>query len=187
MLSVLGNNLIAKLSYEKSRSGIIIPQETTFSKYHSFVYAVVEAVGPDYPYKIKIGDKILIRRHEGKAFKYKDRKYLKLREGWVDAIFGDDKTITPLGNRLLIKREQVEDRGEIIFLSNKKKVLNQGEVVIAGSGKIEKKKDGIASLTPMTIQVGQKVLFGDCSGSEVSAGGYEFVIMSEDELLGILE
>ena len=183
MLSVLGNNLIAKLSYEKSRSGIIIPQETTFSKYHSFIYAVVEAVGPDYPYKIKIGDKILIRRHEGKSFKYKDRKYLKLKERWVDAIFGDDKTITPLGNRALIKREVVEDRGEIIFLSNKKKVLNQGEVVVIGEGKIDEE----GQFTPMTIQVGQKVIFGDCSGSEISAGGYEFVIMSEDELLGILE
>ena len=181
MLSVLGNNLIAELAYERSRSGIIIPQGTTFSKYHSFIYATVVAVGPDYPYKINIGDKILIRRHEGKSFKYKDRKYLKLKERWVDAIFGDDKTITPLGNRALIKREVVEDRGEIIFLSGKKKVLNQGEIVVIGSGKIEKGK-----LIPMTIEVGQKVIFGDCSGSEISAGGYEFVILSEDELLGVL-
>lgn len=87
MLKVLGNNILATLIYEEKRGGVLIPGgSVVFKKYHGFVYGKVVAVGPEYPYDVKPGDKILIRRHEGKSFKYEGKTYLKLKERWVDAI-----------------------------------------------------------------------------------------------------
>ena len=92
MLQVLKDNIIIKPIFEEHKGKIILlSHRTEFKQYHGFVYGVVMAVGPKYPYELKAGDKILFRRHEGKRI-YIDRElYLVLREEWVDAIINFEK------------------------------------------------------------------------------------------------
>src|SRR5919199_6653066 len=94
-------------------------------------------------------------------------------------------TIRPLHDRVLIKRldEQEQMRGGIIIPDTAKEKPQQGEVVAVGEGKF--REDGTRQ--PLDVQAGDRVLFGKYSGSEVKIDGEEFLIMREDEILGIIE
>ncbi|MFQ3582736.1 MAG: co-chaperone GroES [Chloracidobacterium sp.] len=94
-------------------------------------------------------------------------------------------TIRPLYDRVIVKRitETEQVRGGIIIPDTAKEKPQEGEVIAVGSGKL--REDG--SRTPLDVQVGDRVLFGKYSGSEVKIDGEEFLIMREDEILGILE
>ncbi|OYT69365.1 MAG: co-chaperone GroES [Chloracidobacterium sp. CP2_5A] len=94
-------------------------------------------------------------------------------------------TIRPLYDRVIVKRvtETEQVRGGIIIPDTAKEKPQEGEVIAVGNGKL--REDG--SRTPLDVQVGDRVLFGKYSGSEVKIDGEEFLIMREDEILGILE
>ncbi|QUV84136.1 MULTISPECIES: co-chaperone GroES [Chloracidobacterium] len=94
-------------------------------------------------------------------------------------------TIRPLYDRVIVKRiaETEQVRGGIIIPDTAKEKPQEGEVIAVGSGKL--REDG--SRTPLDVQVGDRVLFGKYSGSEVKIDGEEFLIMREDEILGIIE
>jgi chaperonin GroES len=94
-------------------------------------------------------------------------------------------TLTPLHDRVLIKR--IEDTnnqtaGGIIIPDNAKEKPQEGEVIAAGAGKY--KEDGTRQT--LDVKVGDRVLFGKYSGSEVKLDGEEFIIMREDEILGVI-
>jgi chaperonin GroES len=92
--------------------------------------------------------------------------------------------IRPLYDRLVVKRiEETErmQRGLHIPDSAKEKP-QEGEVVAAGKGK--RLEDG--KLVPLDVQVGDRILFGKYSGSEIKLDGQEYLIMHEDDVLGIL-
>src|SRR3977135_4478847 len=93
--------------------------------------------------------------------------------------------ITPLHDRVIVRRieEGKQIRGGIIIPDSAKEKPQEGEGVAAGEGKY--KEDG----TRQTIDVkkGDRVLFGKYSGSEIKIDGEEFLIMREDEILGILD
>ena len=95
------------------------------------------------------------------------------------------KSIRPLHDRVLIKRldEQDQVRGGIIIPDTAKEKPQQGEVVAAGQGKV--RDDGTRQ--PLDVKPGDRVLFGKYSGSEVKIDDEEFLIMREDEILGIFE
>lgn len=94
-------------------------------------------------------------------------------------------TITPLHDRVIIKRldESAEKTAGGLFIPDSAKEKPQeGEVIAAGSGKF--REDG--SRQALDVKAGDRVLFGKYSGSEIKLDGEEFLIMREDEILGII-
>ena len=91
--------------------------------------------------------------------------------------------IRPLHDRVIIKRldEAEQRRGGIIIPDTAKEKPQQGEVIAAGEGKI--RDDGTRQ--PLDVKAGDRVLFGKYSGSEVKLDDQEYLIMREDEILGI--
>jgi chaperonin GroES len=93
--------------------------------------------------------------------------------------------IRPLYDRIVVKRLEEKEtvQGGIIIPDSAKEKPQEGEVMAAGQGK---RLDN-GSLVPLDVKVGDRILFGKYSGSEIKIDGDEFVIMREDEVLGILE
>ena len=96
------------------------------------------------------------------------------------------KTIKPLGNRLLVRRAQMKTtKGGIILPDTAKEKPKEGEVIAVGPGK----RNDEGNIEPLTVKVGDRILFSSYSGTEVKDTSHdeELLIMSEDEVLGILE
>jgi chaperonin GroES len=93
--------------------------------------------------------------------------------------------IRPLQDRILVKRleEQEVKKGGIIIPDTAKEKPQEGLVVAVGSGKIG--EDG--KRQPMEVKKGDKILFGKYSGTEVKIEEQEYLIIREEEILGIIE
>jgi len=93
--------------------------------------------------------------------------------------------IRPLHDRVIVRRieEGEQIRGGIIIPDSAKEKPQEGEVVAAGEGKY--KDDGTRQ--SLDVKVGDRVLFGKYSGSEIKIDGEELLIMREDEILGVIE
>ena len=93
--------------------------------------------------------------------------------------------IRPLHDRLIVDRiEDTEQQvGGIIIPDTAKEKPQQGKVIAAGKGKV--RDDG--SLTPLDVKAGDTVLFGKYSGQEIKLDGIEYLIMREDDVLGVIE
>ena len=93
--------------------------------------------------------------------------------------------IRPLHDRVIVRRieEGEQVRGGIIIPDTAKEKPQEGEVIAVGEGKY--KNDGTRQ-TP-DVKTGDRVLFGKYSGSEIKIDGEEFLIMKEDEILGVIE
>ncbi|MBC75230.1 MAG: co-chaperone GroES [Halobacteriovoraceae bacterium] len=94
-------------------------------------------------------------------------------------------TVKPLHDRVLVRRVEEENKtaGGIIIPDNSKEKPAQGEVVSVGTGYVN--QDG--SRRALEVKEGDKILFGKYSGSEVKVEGNDYLIMKEDEILGILQ
>ena len=93
--------------------------------------------------------------------------------------------IRPLYDRLVVKRIETQDEqtaSGLIIPDSAKEKPQEGEVVATGKGK--RLEDG--KVVPLDVQVGDRILFGKYSGSEIKLDGNEYLIMREDEVLGIL-
>src|SRR2546421_12844262 len=93
--------------------------------------------------------------------------------------------LTPLHDRVVVKRieEQETVRGGIIIPDSAKEKPQEGEVVAVGNGK--RLEDG--KLVALDVKVGDRILFGKYSGSDIKLDGDEYMIMREDEVLGVLD
>jgi chaperonin GroES len=93
--------------------------------------------------------------------------------------------IRPLYDRIVVKRleEKEQMQGGLYIPDTAKEKPQEGEVVAVGKGK--RLDDG--KLVPLDVQVGDRILFGKYSGSDIKLDGDEYMIMREDEVLGILE
>lgn len=94
--------------------------------------------------------------------------------------------IKPLHDRVIIRRiEDSADKtaGGLFIPDTAKEKPQEGEVIAAGAGKY--KEDGTRQA--LDVKAGDRVLFGKYSGSEIKLDGEEFLIMREDEILGIIE
>ena len=93
--------------------------------------------------------------------------------------------IRPLYDRIVVKRveEQETMKGGLYIPDSAKEKPQEGEVIAAGKGK--RLENG--SLVPLDVQVGDRILFGKYSGSDIKLDGEEYMIMREDEVLGILD
>ena len=90
----------------------------------------------------------------------------------------------PLHDRVVVKRIEAEEKstGGIIIPDTAKEKPQQGEVTAVGPGG----RDEAGKLIPIDIQVGDRVLFGKWSGTEVKIDGDEYLIMKESDIMGVL-
>lgn len=93
------------------------------------------------------------------------------------------KTIKPLGNRVLIKRSKAPTtKGGILLPDSAQEKPKEGEVIAVGPGKID--ENGVKEA--MQLKVGDRVLFSAYAGTEVKNNDEEMLILSEDDILGVL-
>lgn len=94
------------------------------------------------------------------------------------------KKIKPLGDRVLVKPIEKEDekKGGIIIPDTAKEKPQEGEVIAVGPGK----RDDDGKLIPMDVKTGDKILYGKYSGTEIKLDDEEYLIMHQDDILGIL-
>ena len=99
-------------------------------------------------------------------------------------VHGPKTTLRPLHDRLLVKRieEWDEKHGSIIIPDSAKEKPQEGKVIAAGNGKVTEDGKKIA----LDVKTGDHILFGKYSGSEVKLNGKEYLIMKEEDVLGIL-
>ncbi len=93
--------------------------------------------------------------------------------------------VRPLHDRIIVQRLEEEEQqvGGIIIPDTAKEKPQQGKVVAVGKGKV--KEDG--GILPMDVKDGDTILFGKYSGQEIKLDGEEFLIMREDEVLGVVQ
>lgn len=93
-------------------------------------------------------------------------------------------TLRPLHDRVLVRRLDTEAKtaGGIIIPDTAKEKPTEGEVVAIGSGT----RDEDGNLHPLDVKVGDKILFGKWSGTEVKLDGEDLLIMKESDIMGII-
>jgi chaperonin GroES len=93
-------------------------------------------------------------------------------------------TLHPLHDRILVQRIEEGEvrRGGLIIPDSAKEKPQEGKVLAVGKGTVN--EDG--KKTPLDVKAGDRVLFGKYSGSEVTLDGQEYLIMKEEDVLGIL-
>ena len=94
--------------------------------------------------------------------------------------------VRPLHDRVIVERiEEGEQKvGGIIIPDTAKEKPQQGKIIAAGKGRIE--KDG-KTVTPLDVKAGDTILFGKYAGQEIKIDGNEYLIMREEEVLGVIE
>ena len=93
--------------------------------------------------------------------------------------------IRPLHDRVVVRRmeEERKSAGGILIPDNAAEKPVQGEVVAVGNGKILENGD----VRPLDVKVGDKVLFGKYSGTEVKVSGEDVLVMREEDIMGVIE
>jgi chaperonin GroES len=93
--------------------------------------------------------------------------------------------VKPLQDRLVIKRieEEEKTKGGIIIPDAAKEKPQEGRVIAIGDGKVLES----GQRAPLTVKVGDKILFGKYSGTEIKIDGDEHLILREDDVLAIIE
>ena len=91
----------------------------------------------------------------------------------------------PLGDRVLVRRVEEEEKtkGGIIIPDTAKEKPQEGEVLSVGPGA----RDDSGKIQPLDVKVGDRILFGKWSGTEVKLDGEDLLIMKESDILGVLE
>lgn len=94
-------------------------------------------------------------------------------------------TIRPLHDRVVIRRMEEErtSAGGIVIPDSATEKPIQGEVIAAGKGKILEN----GTVRPLDVKVGDRVLFGKYSGTEVKIDGKDFLVMREEDIMGVVE
>ena len=90
----------------------------------------------------------------------------------------------PLADRVVVKRIEAEQKtaGGIIIPDTAKEKPQEGKILAVGPGA----RDESGKLVPLDVKVGDKVLFGKWSGTEIKLGGQDLLIMKESDILGIV-
>ncbi|MCP3664300.1 MAG: co-chaperone GroES [Gammaproteobacteria bacterium] len=93
--------------------------------------------------------------------------------------------IRPLHDRVIVRRkeEEITSPGGIVLPDAAKEKPAEGEVIAAGNGKILNNGE----VRPLDVKVGDTVLFGKYSGTEVKVGGEDLLVMREEDIMGVIE
>ena len=91
----------------------------------------------------------------------------------------------PLHDRVLVRRIDAEEKtkGGIIIPDTAKEKPQEGEIIAVGSGS----RDENGKLTPLDLKVGDRILFGKWSGTEIKVNGEDLLIMKESDVMGVIE
>src|SRR3954454_20620728 len=102
----------------------------------------------------------------------------------IEGFKEDSMKFRPLHDRVVVKRIDAEEKtaGGIIIPDSAKEKPSQGEITAVGPGG----RDEAGKLIPIDLQVGDRVLFGKWSGTEVKIDGQELLIMKESDIMGVL-
>src|SRR3989344_2985666 len=94
------------------------------------------------------------------------------------------KKLKPLSDRVLVKpmEKEQEKKGGIIIPDTAKEKPQEGEVIAAGPGK----RDENGKIIPMDVKVGDKILYGKYSGTEIKIEDQEYLIMHQEDILGVI-
>ncbi len=94
-------------------------------------------------------------------------------------------TVRPLFDRVLIKRndEPTRSKGGLFLPETSKEKPSEGTVLAAGEGKLSDE----GKLTPLTVKVGDRIVFGKYAGTEIKVDGEDRIILREDDILGIID
>jgi len=97
----------------------------------------------------------------------------------------DNNSIRPLQDRIIVERIEGEDKtaSGLYIPDTAKEKPQMGKVIAAGKGRV--REDG--TIQPLDLRKGDTILFGKYSGTEVKLNGNEYLIMREDDVLGVLE
>ncbi len=93
--------------------------------------------------------------------------------------------IRPLHDRVIVRRmeEETTTAGGIVIPDSATEKPSEGEIVAAGTGKISESGD----VRPLDVKVGDKILFGKYSGTEVKVEGEDLIVMREEDIMGVVE
>jgi chaperonin GroES len=93
--------------------------------------------------------------------------------------------VRPLGDRVLVKPLEVEEKkkGGIIIPDTAKEKPQEGKVIAVGKGKITEQ----GKTLPLNVKVGDRILFGKYSGNEIKIDNEDYLIVREEDILGIIE
>ena len=96
----------------------------------------------------------------------------------------EKQKIQPLGDRVLVEPLEAEDKtsGGIIIPDTAKEKQQRGKVVAVGKGRVNEE----GKLTPLEVKINDQVLFGRYTGSEIKIGVTDYLIIKEDDILGII-
>jgi chaperonin GroES len=94
-------------------------------------------------------------------------------------------SVKPLGDRVLVQAIEQEEvkKGGIIIPDTAKEKPQEGKIIAVGAGK----RDDSGKLIPMDVKKGDRVLFSKYGGTEIKIDGKDYLIMREDDILGILD
>ncbi|TPM24069.1 co-chaperone GroES [Mesorhizobium sp. B2-3-5] len=94
-------------------------------------------------------------------------------------------TFRPLHDRILVRRIEAEEKtaGGIIIPDTAKEKPQEGEVIAVGPGA----RDESGKLVPLDVNVGDRILFGKWSGTEIKLNGEDLIIMKESDVMGVIE
>jgi len=98
---------------------------------------------------------------------------------------GGNMQVRPLHDRVLVKRQMEEEKskGGIYIPDTAKEKPAQGEIIAVGTGRVT--EDG--KVRPLEVKKGDKVLFGKYSGTEIKIEGEEYLMMREEDILGVIQ
>ncbi len=93
--------------------------------------------------------------------------------------------VRPLHDRVLVKRfdEEEKTKGGIIIPDTGKEKPAQGEIIAVGGGRVAEN----GTVRPLAVKKGDRILFGKYSGTEIKIDGTEFLMMREDDILGVIQ
>ena len=94
--------------------------------------------------------------------------------------------VKPLGDKLIVKRAQAQDKTDsgIYLPESAKDTPKEGEIIATGKGILNKNS---GEYMPFTVKTGDRVIFSSYAGTEIKIEGDEFLIMTENDILGIIE
>jgi chaperonin GroES len=97
----------------------------------------------------------------------------------------NDMTFRPLHDRILVRRVEADEKtaGGIIIPDTAKEKPQEGEVIAVGPGG----RDEAGKLVPLDVKVGDRILFGKWSGTEIKLDGEDLLIMKESDVMGVIE
>lgn len=191
-IRVLGARIVVleEKQEEKTLSGIIVPGREKEPTFMGIVVAVGEGAmldnGQYIPVKVNIEEKIIYNNWSGSPINVDDKTFLVLNERDVLGVFQDNEEcpIKPLGARILIVEDKQEAKTSsgIIVPGREKEQTFRGTVVAVGEGLILDN----GTLVPIRVNVGDKIVYNNWTGSPVSIKDNVYMFLGERDILAVL-